>query len=131
MRLGSFVPRITQRVYLPIKLPFRTATLITVPAGRNRAIRSKRTRRVRDVLAKRLAGQVFPAHLTVIRERTGARTSRVRTRAPRAVTLPARRITGKGYISNGRADPSARRRASGDATVNVTVAGTEALPELS
>ena len=63
--------------------------------------RLKRTRFERDALANCSAGQLFPKQRTVIFERTGARTSRVRTSAPLVITLPARRITGKGYMSWG------------------------------
>ena len=99
--MGSLPARTSQRVCLPIRLPFLTATVITVPAFKKPAMRLKRTRRVADVFVRRFAGQVFHAHLTVIFERLGARTSKVRTRAPRAVTVPAKRITGNGFRSKG------------------------------
>ena len=57
-------------------------------AAKKRAMRLKRTRLVAAGLAKRFVGHLFPAHLTVIRERRGARTVQGAHPRPAGRTLP-------------------------------------------
>jgi len=97
-RAGAVARRTVKRVYLPTKPGFVTKIRSTVPARMRRSNKRSLTRdvvvtRVYLVLGHELES---PRHITVTRERLGARTVKRVTRTLRLKILPRRRTTGNG-----------------------------------
>ena len=96
-----------KRVYLPTIPAWVTNTRSTTPAGYERCSERKRILPVRGpacaatLLCVERRGQPRPQHEASANEPPGARTDKSRILAPRRVSQPAMRTTGKGSSTLG------------------------------